>query len=353
MARRILQSGFTTQHVGNGTRYKYDPVAKLYRDMLAHAGYEVEQRPVAVDENITGYDALIFGVSPLNSFSARYQYAALGALADAKAAGIPIIYYIDDWQSHLIKSAAKTMCNDPKRLVRPTYNGVNASGATCRNDFEWGEANLDKLMTVVNDLAYETWPTLIMPTYRGGDLGIFKKKIPANKRMVGIDPTSFYTPYDTVIPDDADRKREWVFGILSDQRKWMEKINVDRTWDIAHKGGRASKADEGMPEPELVQMYADSWGVLSCPYWHAGSGWFRIRHEHTMGTRSVLYSEGELSFISDAFDVKIPEVEGMNNRQLRELADAQADAWYKQKVSKDEAASWLRWVIEDEIAEAK
>lgn len=347
MTRRILQTGISNQHVGGKTRFKYDPVAKLYRDMTAHAGYEVEQRKIVPGgEDITQYDALLFGVSPVNALSARYAYGGLYILQEARNKGVPVVFFIDDWQSHLIKSAAKTMVNDVKRMVKPLMEGARA-------DYEWGKANVDSFLPTLEYLALEQWPTLIMPTYRDGDLSLFKKKIPANKRMVGIDPTAFYTPYDTVIPDDSDRKREWVFGILSDQRKWMDKINEDRTWDIAHKGGKASKADEGMPEPELVQMYADSWGVLSCPYWHAGSGWFRIRHEHTMGTRSVLYSERELSFMGEPFDLSISQIEALNNAELRELADAQHDAWYKQKVSKDEAASWLRWVIEGEIEEMK
>lgn len=345
MTRKILQTGLSNQHVGGNTRFKYDPVAKLYRDMLAHAGYEVEQRRIDPEtENIGQYDALFFGVSPMNALSARFTYGGLFALKEAQRLGVPVVFFIDDWQSHLIKSAARTILREPSRAVKPLMEGA-------RHDYEWGKANIDSLVPAIKFIAEEEWPTLVMPTYRDGDISIFNKKIPAHKRMVGIDPTAFYTPYDTVIPADSDRKREWVFGILSDQRKWMDKQELG--WPLAHRGGKASKADEGMPEPELVQMYADSWGVLSCPYWHAGSGWFRIRHEHAMGARSILYSEGELSFISDAFDVKTSEVEGMNNAQLRELADAQADAWYAQKLSKDEAAGRLRDVIEAEIAEAK
>lgn len=351
MTKRILQSGFTPQHVGSGTRFKYDSVAKLYANMLGHAGYEVEHRRVVPDEDISGYDALFFGLSPLNSFSARYQYAALGAIADAKAAGVPVIYYIDDWQSHLVAAGAKTMSRDHSRLVKTTYNGDNKTGAVCRVDWDWARENLDKLTPVVDELAWQPWGSVVMPLYENGDWSKFDARLPEYRRLSGIDPTAFYTPYDTVIPEDSERERSWVFGILSDQRKWMDGLNLE--WPLAHKGGRASKADEGMPEPELVQMYANSWGVLSCPYWHSGSGWFRIRHEHAMGTRSVLYSEGELDFISDAFSVKISEAEGMSNQALRELADAQADAWYANKLSKDVAAERLRGVVEDEIAGLK
>jgi len=342
---RILQTGFTTQHVGKGTRFKYDPVAKLYADALRHYGYEVDHRPTVPGEDLRGYDAVFTGVSPLNALSARYSYGGLHAIGTAKSSGAALVFYIDDWQTHLIQTAARTLLRDPNRMVKPLMEGA-------RVDYEWAKANLDSMVPVLDAFVNRKWPTTIMALYDGGDWARFNEKLPEVNRIVGMDPTPFYTPYDTVIPDDSERERSWVFGILSDQRKWLSKL--DMSWPLAHRGGKASKAEEGgMPEPELVQMYANSWGVLSCPYWHSGSGWFRIRHEHTAGTRSILYSEGELSFISDAYDIKIEDVETMTNSQLREVADAQADAWYAHKPSKDEVADRIGKALDEEIAAMK
>lgn len=349
---RILQTGFSTQHVGRGTRFKYDPVAKLFADALRHYGYDVEHRQVIPDEDLSSYDAVFSGMSPLNSLSARYEYGGLDAIGRAREADKAVLFYIDDWQTHLIQSSARTMIKDPNRLVRPTFNGANKSGATCRIDFDWAVENLDRLMVTVNSLVEDAWPTTVMALYDGGDWAKFDARMPARTSVVGVDPTPFYTPYDTVIPEDDARSRDWVFGVLSDQRKWIDKLDIK--WPMAHRGGKASKSEDGgMPETELVQMYADSWGVLSCPYWHSGSGWFRIRHEHAMGTKSILYSENELSFISDVFDVKIPEVEAMSNKQLRDLADAQAEAWYAHKPSKDDVATRIGEAFDREIASKK
>lgn len=339
---RILQTGFSTQHVGRGTRFKYDPVAKLYADALRHYGYEVDHRPAAPGEDLSGYDAVFSGVSPLNALSARYSYGGLSAIGRAKQSGAALVFYIDDWQTHLIQSAARTLLREPKRMVKPLMEGA-------RVDYDWAKEHLDELVPVVDAFVNREWPTTVMALYDGGDWEKFVPRLPAHKRIVGMDPTPFYTPYDTVIPEDSARERSWVFGVLSDQRKWIDKL--DMTWPMAHRGGKASKSEDGgMPEPELVQMYANSWGVLSCPYWHSGSGWFRVRHEHTAGTRSILYSEGELSFISDAYDIKISDVESMSNSQLREVANAQADAWYSRKPSKDAVAERIGLALDEEIA---
>lgn len=342
---RILMTGFTTQHAGRGTRFKYDPVAKLFADALRHYGYDVEHRAATPGEDLTSYDAVLSGVSPLNALSARFSYGGLSAIARARESGAALVYYADDWQTHLIKSAAATLQRDPSRLVKPLMEKA-------RVDFQWAREHVDEILPGVNMLLDEEWPTLIMAAYNGGDLDKFRPRLPSMKRLLNVDPTPFYTPYDTVIPADEDRERSWVFGVLSDQRKWIDKI--DPAWPMAHRGGKASKAEDGgMPETELVQMYADSWGVLSCPYWHAGSGWFRIRHEHAMGTRSVLYTEGELSFISSVFDYSIPQIESLSDFGLRELADAQAEAWYAQKPTKDETAEQIGKILDDEIAAVK
>ena len=342
---RILQTGFTTQHVGRGTRFKYDPVAKLFADALRHYGYEVDHREVTPGEDLSGYDAIFSGLSPLNALSARYSYGGLHAWNEAERLDIPQIAYIDDWQTHLIQTAGRTLLKDPKRLVKPLMEKA-------RTEYEWAKEHYEELVPAIDKIVNQTWPTTVMALYDGGDWAKFDSRMPERKRVVGVDPTPFYTPYDTVIPDDSERERSWVFGILSDQRKWLDKTQMD--WPLAHRGGKASKAEDGgMPETELVQMYADSWGVLSCPYWHSGSGWFRIRHEHAMGTRSILYSENELSFISPVFDVKIAEVEAMSDAQLRELADAQNKAWYDHKPSKDEVATRIGEAFDAEILEHK
>ena len=105
-----------------------------------------------------------------------------------------------------------------------------------------------------------------------------------------------------------------------------------------------------MPESELVQMYAESWGVLSCPYWHAGSGWLRIRHDHAASVGSILVTESkELSFISPAYDVTVKEVEAMSLQEKMEVANAQATAWYTNKTSQSEAAQQMDIAIQNEI----
>lgn len=346
---RILATGLSTQHVGRNTRYGYTSVARLFVDALRHYGYEVEHRPTIPDEDLTGYDAVFSGLSPVNALSARYCYGGLDAISRARSSGCALMFYIDDWQTQLLRTASRTIVKKPERLIRPVL-----IQARIVDQFHWAHdpAVLERLTAVCDAIAEREWPTTLMALYDGGDWGKFGEKVQTSK-LIGADPTPFYPDYEIERVPDAERWGAWVFGVLSDQRKWMDGLNLQ--WPLAHRGGRASKADDGgMKEHELVQMYAKSWGVLSCPYWHAGSGWFRIRHDQAASMGAVLVSESdELTFIDPSYGVKANEVEGLPVPQLRELADAQSKAWYARKPTKDEVADRIGKAMDEEIAAMK
>lgn len=337
---KVLVTGFTGQHTGKSTRLKYDPVAKLFADTIRHAGYEVEHRPTVPEEDLTQYDLIFMGVSSLSSITAGNSYAALWAIGEAVEKGLPILFYIDDWKMHGIQGNAVALLNKPETITKKFFEG--------RVDYAWAVENVDKVKKGLEVLAHN-WPDVVMPLYKNGDHDLFKPKMPEGTNIIAIDPTAFYTPYDIVIPEPEQKENTWVFGILSDQRKWLDKLGME--WPLAHRGSKASKAEAGgMPESELVQMYADSWGVLSCPYWHAGSGWLRIRHDHAATVGSILVSESkELSFISDAYSVTVKDVENMTLDEKKIIAKRQQDAWFANKTSKDEAAYQMDQAIGKEI----
>lgn len=346
---RILQTGFTGQQGGAGNRFKYTAVAKLFGDALRHYGYEVDHRMAEINEDLSVYDAVFSGLGPANGLGSRFTYGALDAIGRANDSGAALVFYIDDWQTQLIRPSMRTMVRDPNRLAKPFLGD-----ARNKAQYAWvneSTANRDRLIAVCDIIGNGTWPTTVMALYDGGNWDLFRDRLDVQS-LVGVDGTPFYPDYDTKIPNDDDRSFEWVFGIVSDQRKWID--SLDLTWPLAHRGGIASKAAEGLPEPKLVQQYADSWGVLSCPYWHAGSGWLRIRHHHAAQTKSILVTESpELSFISDVYDITASEVEEMTMRELRARANAQHEAWFTRLPSKDEVATRIGEMMDKEIGAMK
>jgi hypothetical protein len=105
---------------------------------------------------------------------------------------------------------------------------------------------------------------------------------------IGIDPTHFVRhlcgiQYDRV--PYPDRKKQWVMATLADHSKWLNKFALK--WPIEMYG---RKYYNYVPEAELLKIYANSTGIIANPYYHAGSGWWRMRY--WMGMKTGTYVQG-------------------------------------------------------------
>jgi len=342
---KVLLSGFTAQQIGNGTILKYGPVVDLFAAALRDAGVQVDHRRCEPGMSLKEYDAVIIGQAPLHGLPATYAYGALDVIRRARAEGCGLLFYIDDWQVGNLKAGISTVCRGPWRLTKDLFS-------TCRKDFQWAKDNLDDLMIVVEAMRDRPWPKTLVPKFEWGDGSLVTA--PLNSReFVYVDPSSYADEYDTVVPSDTTRYAQWVLGILSDQRPWTDSLAL--SWPIRYIGSKKSRAPRPVPEPDLVQLYAQSWGVLSPPYpAHAGSGWWRNRFVYAARTGSIMLADQrEAGVIGDAYTIDPGAVEKMNILQLREVADAQRAQLEKWQWPKEQVQERILRAVTEAIAEVK
>lgn len=340
---KVLISGSTSQQIGNGTRLGYGPVIDLFAAAIRDAGADVEHRRLVPEEDINDYDCLLIGMAPFNGLNATYLYGMLDAIRRARASKVGLVLYVDDWQIPLLKTGIRTQIRQPERLAREAIR-------TARRDLDWGMAHLDELMTVVHAFNDRPWPTTLAPKFEWGNADGLFEKLPTRKRIT-IDPSAYAVEYPTQLRPDAERYGAWVLGILSDQRAWVEKLGL--SWPVSYVGGKKSKADAPMKEIDLVQRYADCWGVLSPPYKALnGTGWWRNRYVYAARTGAVLLGDpAEVGLIGDAYLTTPDVVESLGVPQLRELADAQRAQleswqWSKERV-RDTIMAELKLAVEE------
>jgi hypothetical protein len=338
-------TGYTAQHIGSTRKLvKYGAVADLFADILRAGGCEVEHRRAMPDEDISDYDLVVCGQIALCALGSTYAYGALDAVARARENGCGLMFYIDDWQVHNIVSNLKTVCKDSNRLVRESLG-------TARVDLEWARANVDRIFPVAEALLNRPWPTTLVPKFTWGDGNKVVKGL-TSRDWVWTDLSPFAEEFNTEIPSDDEREVQWVLGVLSDQRKWLEKMNL--SWPVHYVGSRTSKAEQKLTEKELVDLYAKSWGVLSPKYPHAGSGWWRNRFVYTARTKSIMLADpAEVAALGDPYLVKAPDIEAMNKQQLRELADAQHQAFFSTQATKDQVIETVMSAVKRAIDEAR
>jgi hypothetical protein len=195
--------------------------------------------------------------------------------------------------------------------------------------------------------------------YSFGDRTLVRKRMP--KEMNGIealDPSS--TIYDILstsspIPP-SEKRRAWVLGALMPHDTWLEKKNPE--WPVEIVGSRKLIKKFGGhrldSEEDVLAFYNQHWGILSPPYPHAGSGWWRSRFMYAARVRSILVTDkGEGAPLGDPYKLTIKNVEAMSDAGLEEAAAAQADTLRKFMPSYDSFVEHVNRIVNRAVQEDK
>jgi hypothetical protein len=192
-----------------------------------------------------------------------------------------------------------------------------------------------RLVQAADDLLAARWlqgMVPVCPMYSFGDRSIVRKRMPKELGPIeALDPTSTIVPTLSPVVAKAPelKKRAWVLGALMPHDTWLEKKNL--TWPVEIVGSRKLIRKLGgqrfATEQDVLEFYNQHWGILSPPYPHAGSGWWRSRFLYSAHVGSILVTDkGEGDPLGDPYKLKIADVEKMSDAALIEAAQAQRDA---------------------------
>lgn len=336
---KLLVTGTTKQQIGGGTALGYEPVADLFVKGLRLAGCEVEHRKTEIGEDLAPYDAVLVGLVPFFSIASNYLYHTLDVIERAERDGHPILFFVDDWAFPRLVANLNTHLRYPWQLTKEFFKG--------RSNYEWASRRKPELHKMVERMRYEPWAPTIVPAFTWGDHQKLTGEVEMMTNAHYVDVSALAMEYPLTFP--AERERRWVLGTVSDQRKWMDSLNL--SWEVSHLGTKASKAPEKMPESALVQLYAESWGVLSPPYKRIlGTGWWRNRAVYAARAGAILLADpGEMPQLGEAYQVAPADVERMTDTELCSLAAAQREALFGQQPSAGTVAAQLRAAVEGVI----
>ena len=362
---KILMTGFTALQINTERRtiQKIDVPASIVK-ALEECGHEVDWRRVTPGEDLSMYDVIWVNLAPLNSLNGRQ--GAMGALY-ALSSGIPAVGFFDDWQFSSVFNACRALKNHPELLYKYLLSGPRGDEAATYFSLEDAQAAIERvrakdpdsaakcavgryffndtdenikyyekqLVETAESMLSERWGRGLVaacPMYSFGDRSLVRKRMP--KEMSGIealDPSS--TIYDilaTATPKDSSLKeRKWVLGALMPHDTWLERKKPE--WPVEIIGSRKLIKKFGGQrldsEADVLAFYNDYWGILSPPYPHAGSGWWRSRFMYAARVGSILVTDkGEGNPLGKPYKLTIKEVESMSDAQLADAAKAQGDA---------------------------
>ena len=317
---KILVTGMCNGQAGAPPRPGYVTLADCLTRLLMALGHDVDNRPVAIGEDLSGYGIIFCGLFSPFSVNGKWIFSVVDMLdrcwnRDEQA----VATFVDDWTLHQIDQNSRSTYRVPKRLIRDTVFDR-------RPGYDWacsaeGQSAIVRLFTRVTETG---WPPMIMPVFGWGNPRMVMKEIMAEQYWP-LDPTAYMPVHSAVYPDE--RKRAWVLATMQDHAEWWEKIHPE--WEvITYGGGMTKRKADPVPVTEVFQAYADCRGVLSPPYSKLlGAGWWRERMVHAAMTRAVLCCDPrEAPQLGEPYALTLEAIEAMTDSQLDEAASAQAAA---------------------------
>ena len=360
-------TGFTALQINSDRRtiQKID-VPALIAKALTELGHEVDWRKVDPGEDLSSYDLAWVNLAPLNSLNGRQ--GAMGALYTLSS-GLPAVGFFDDWQFNTVFNGARAMVNKPEMIYKHLLVGTQHRGDEGATYFSRAdiEAALERirekdpeaakkcyieryymmdndeqvkpyekrLVQAATDLLDKRWlagMVPVCPMYAFGDRAIVRKRMPKEVGPIeALDPScvTFDTLSAVTPKNPSEKRRAWVLGALMPHDEWLAKKNPE--WPVEIIGSRKLIRKLGGQrldtELDVLNFYNDLWGILSPPYPHAGSGWWRSRFLYAARIGSILVTDkGEGNPLGDPYKLTIRDVEAMTDQQLIDAAKAQGDA---------------------------
>jgi hypothetical protein len=277
--KKILITGYTSRMCGS-TRVRGDYVTFVYllEDILIDMGYEVERRLVPIGENIfeNNFYFAFCGVAPLSSISAHHVPETHRVMEEMKSRHC---VFFDDWSACAWgKSVRGTVSNWERYLEYKKFP----------YPLEIMEDTKISMSTMANTIVEGFNAPVLAPMFTWGDHDLLIENN-YKAKLVTIDPSHWMKYPYIKIPNKRERVRQWVMAALSNHTAWANRQRF--TFPVKFVGNVRMESGVMLPEDTTIQLFADSFGVLSVGYPSAGSGWWRSRYLNAAWAETPIYSD--------------------------------------------------------------
>ena len=324
--KKVLFTGMTGIHVAANRRRDYVSFTHILHIMLTKLGYEVYWGTMYDFNymNLSDFDLVVCGLSQWNSRISAFSYNVLRCSAHSK-----IIYYVDDWQLKNIEMTDKVY----NRLFDKFMLQNNRMTGILNKD----KLHLQQLARIFKDVQLP----LIVPTFNWGDPSLLTNNManPKNFELFPIDPSPFV---DLHRIKNKIKYKQWICASLKDIRNSSFIKNLKLTWPIEFYYNKNYVSEEKL----FTDVYSKNWGVIAQKYYHAGSGWWRMRFLHAIYSGSILLADSdEVSCIGTPFIIEPNVVESLSTKQLQLLANKQRELFNDKMLSKQDTLVKLEEII--------
>lgn len=391
---RIIFTGCTAIQINSQNRSisKIDVPSSIV-EALRSNGHDVEWRKVTPGEDLSSFDLAWVNLAPINSLNGRA--GAMGSLYTLSS-GLPCVGFFDDWQFPAVFNGMRALMRRPQMLYKYMLVGAAHRGEEAATYFDRDEVHaarnrliaadpavekktyIDRYYYMDNDESINPWEDRLVataaafdnqlwengmvpavPMYAWGDRSLVRKRMPKTMGPIEpLDPSS--TIYPLIAPHSplpaSEKERKWMLGALMPHDTWVEKKDFD--WPVEYMGAKGMVKKHGgervKTESEVIERYNKVWGILSPPYPHSGSGWWRSRFMYAAKIGSVLVCDrGEGDVLGSPYKVRMRQVEAMSDSELEQLAADQAAALRPYMPTPDKFPAHCEHIVQRAYRESK
>jgi len=326
---RILLTGMTKMQANRPRRREYNTSINALYHALRAAKHEVIWRALQYNEKRLDkeFDLIILGLGTISEFSCTYLYEALLATQYDN-----VLYLVNDWKAN---GTIKTLVDGDlfRDFVLKNNTGNRLNQERVMRDERLLEACRNQMFRIKNNI--------LGPFFSWGDRTIITEGTPFES-IYEFNPTIFYlNHWKGKIEMPTTRKRQWVYGALSDYSKWHGRLGG--TWPI-----RAFNKKTFIPEEDLVKEYCRSYGMLMPKYKASGSGWWRARYCHAVMCKNVIYTDQQ-ELAETKLWSPIETIEKMKAPKLQEFARYQANVIKRETPSWDDVVDIVDGIVQEVV----
>ena len=308
-AMKILITGMMKVQAQNPRPGFFGSGIVALNEALKKAGHSVDWRKIEYGENLDQYKLLILGLGAIGDFSNQFLYQIISASRYDNA-----LYLIDDWRAN--KALAGIRDNE---LFRDFLLKNGTGKHVDRDVIVRDQKKLERL----RENMFRRKTNLLGSFFEFGDRKIILEGTPFTSTM-SYDPSSFLYKYRLLKAEvEIPKKRieRWIYGSLGDHSRWHKKLGAE--WPIV---AHLRKNGNFLTEPELLQRYAESAGMLAPCYQASGSGWWIPRYIHAARVLTPMHGDkSEASGFGKGYYRDVTVIEGMSPKSRREFAAEQHD----------------------------
>lgn len=226
------------------------------------------------------YDFAFCGVAPLSSMTSSRVCETHHAIIEMKGKHA---IYADDWSFCGFGDSVRYTLNSWGKYLE--YKNFPYSSDLTNKV----RSSLELMMTANKSFN----APVLAPMFPWGDHKFLMTGTKASgnydAKLFTVDPSAWLKYPNVDIPKPLNKKRQWVMAALSDHSRWVQKQGPK--FPIEYVGNKRMEGTKVLSEGNTVQLFADSFGVLSAGYPSAGSGWWRTRYLNAAWAESLVYSD--------------------------------------------------------------